>query len=77
MNSLVRPPEQKLRILQPRCETAEMHQVPVVAVEPAVFDVVDEELEVGWHPRRLDWAEVHAHDGCTWIAVGDLSFSQS
>ena len=39
-----------------------MNIVPVGAVDPVVLEIVDDELEVRRHPRRLDGGEVHAEN---------------
>lgn len=49
-----------------------MDQIPVIAVEPAVLNVIHEELEVRRHPSRLDRAEIYSHDRGAGIAVGDF-----
>jgi hypothetical protein len=52
-----------------------VHQIPITAVEPVVFDVVDDEGEIWGDPDRLDGAEVYADDSCAWVLVGNCTAS--
>lgn len=54
MNSLLVDILEQLKfVFEPGTDAPEMHQIPVVAVEPSILDVIYKEFEVWGKPGRL------------------------
>jgi hypothetical protein len=47
---------------------AHVNKVKVIAVHPAILDVVDDKLDVGWYPYGLDGTQVDTRD----LGTGEL-----
>ena len=65
---LERLPDHLANVLGDGSNVAQVHQVKIIAVEPLVLKVVDDELDIGRDPGGLDGAEVGADD----LGAGEL-----